>query len=79
MVADALNFPIDAVRFESEWGVATERIEVATGVIEPGQVAVRERLFEHALAPAPDPRQQAAQRTGGFGNGERTADKEFGG
>ncbi len=40
MVADALNTPLDAVRFESEWGVATERIEIATGVIEPGQVAV---------------------------------------
>ncbi|MBB3748176.1 4-hydroxy-tetrahydrodipicolinate reductase [Mycolicibacterium sp. BK634] len=40
MVSDALRFNVDAVRFESEYGVTDKRIEVATGVIEPGTVAV---------------------------------------
>ena len=40
MVADALNFTLDAVRFESEFALATKRIEVATGIIEPGTAAV---------------------------------------
>lgn len=40
MVSDALRFPLDAVRFENEFGLATERLEVAAGVIEPGTVAV---------------------------------------
>ena len=40
MVADALHFSLDAVRFESEFALATTRLEVATGVIEPGTAAV---------------------------------------
>lgn len=40
MVSDALRFPLDAVRFDNEFGLATERLEVAAGVIEPGTVAV---------------------------------------
>ena len=40
MVSDALRFPLDAVRFDNEFGLATERWEVAAGVIEPGTVAV---------------------------------------
>jgi len=40
MLSDALRFPLDGVRFENEFGLATERLEVATGVIEPGTVAV---------------------------------------
>lgn len=40
MVADALRFPLTAVRFENELALTDERIEVATGVIEPGTVAV---------------------------------------
>jgi 4-hydroxy-tetrahydrodipicolinate reductase len=40
MVADALRFELDAVRFDSEFGVTEEPIVVATGVIQPGTVAV---------------------------------------
>jgi hypothetical protein len=40
MVSHALRFTLDAVRFENEFGLATERLEVAAGVIEPGTVAV---------------------------------------
>lgn len=40
MLSDALRFPLDGVRFENEFGLATKRLEVAAGVIEPGTVAV---------------------------------------
>lgn len=40
MLSDALRFPLDAVRFENEFGLATKRLEVAAGIIEPGAVAV---------------------------------------
>jgi len=40
MLSDALRFPLHAVRFEREFGLATEPIKVAVGVIEPDTVAV---------------------------------------
>jgi 4-hydroxy-tetrahydrodipicolinate reductase len=40
MVSDALRFPLDAIRFETDYGLATQPINVAVGVIEPGAVAV---------------------------------------
>ena len=40
MVSDALRFPLTAVRFENEYALATKRLRVAAGVIEPGTVAV---------------------------------------
>ena len=40
MVSDALRFTLDAVRFESDFGVTDSPVEVATGVIQPGTVAV---------------------------------------
>lgn len=40
MVADALQFSLDAVRFETDYAVATEAVKVATGAIEPGTVCV---------------------------------------
>ncbi len=40
MLSDALRFPLDAIRFESAYGLATEPVTVAVGVIEPGTVAV---------------------------------------
>jgi 4-hydroxy-tetrahydrodipicolinate reductase len=40
MVSDALRFPLDAIRFESDYGLAADPIKTAVGVIEPGAVAV---------------------------------------
>jgi 4-hydroxy-tetrahydrodipicolinate reductase len=40
MLSHALRFPLEAIRFETAFGLATEPIAVAVGVIEPGSVAV---------------------------------------
>jgi len=45
MIADAIGFELDDIRYEREAGVAEQPVECAMGTIEPGSVAVQHLSF----------------------------------